>query len=168
MEDKDTGILIHQSDILLQRNWFKQMCHLIGINVLYRSPKDATKTYDKYGELDTLYNSPIKISCIYDEHPTIWTMKKLGWNSELQEGLSVIHVPYDLEGLQVGSLFEIPSAIDNSKARVFKVIRMSTIQVYPASIACEIGPMFTSNFIKSNMTDFENSDFNLLNEEEED
>ena len=93
-------------------------------------------------------------------------MRKLGWNSELSEGLSVIHVPYNLQGLQAGCLFVVPSGIDNTKGRVFKVIRMSTISVYPASVACEIGPVFETSYEKSTTTDFKTTDFNLLNEED--
>jgi hypothetical protein len=66
----------------------------------------------------------------------------MGWVAELQEGSSIIHVPYDLEGLQVGCLFEVPSGIDFAEPRLFRVISMQNIMVYPASIACEIAPEY--------------------------
>lgn len=166
MKDTDTGLLLHKSDIELHRGWFKQMTQLIGINVLFRSPKDSAKTWDGHGELDALYNDPVMVGCIYEEHPKVKTMKKMGWVSELQDGSSIIHVPYDLEGLQVGALFIIPSAIDNSEGRVFRVIRMSATQVYPASIACEIAPEWADTMEKSQVEDFSSSNFNLLKEEE--
>ena len=46
--------------------------------------------------------------------------------------------------LQVGALFEIPSGLDNGKGRVFRVISMSNIMIYPASITCEIALEYTS------------------------
>ena len=56
----------------------------------------------------------------------------------------MIHVPYDLPGLQVGALFTVPSGLDKSKGRVFRVISMSNIMIYPASIACEIALEYDS------------------------
>lgn len=70
MENKDTGLLLDKQNILLQRTYFNEMLRLRGINVIYRSPKASSKTYDLYGELDTFYNAPILTSCIFDEHPT--------------------------------------------------------------------------------------------------
>lgn len=167
MESGDTGLLLNKDDICIHREYFTEMVELLGICVLFRSPISGMKDYDLHGDLDAQYNPPVKVGCIFDEHPNIWTMKKMGWNSELSESLSIIHVPYDLVGLQSGSLFIIPSAIDNSKGRVFKVIRMSTKMIYPASIACEIGPVFTDTVEKSNIKDFKKNNFNMLKEEED-
>ena len=165
MEGRDTGLLLNKEDIELHREYFKEMVELIGIIVLYRAPK--VKSQDLHGEIDAIYELPIPVGCIFDEHPTIWTMKKMGWNSELSESMSIIHVPYDLKGLQRGALFIIPSGIDGTKGRVFRVHRMSTSFVYPASIACEIGPVFENEFEKSNLHNFEETGFTLLREEED-
>ena len=160
MEGRDTGLLLNKEDIELHREYFKEMVDLLGIIVLYRSPK--VKERDLYGEIDAIYNPPVPVGCIFDEHPTVWTMKKMGWNSELSEEMSIIHVPYDLKGLQAGALFIIPSGVDKSQGRVFKVHRMSTTMIYPASIACEIGPVFENEFEKSNLEDFKDTGFTLL------
>ena len=166
MENKDTGLLLNKEDIQLHRNWFKEMVSLLGIQVIYRSPRDSSKHYDGYGELFSFYNDPEVVGCIFDEHPTQKTMRKLGWDTEQMENLSVIHVPYDLPGLQVGALFIIPSGLDNAEGRVFKVITMSNIAVYPASVACEIGPVIENKFEPSQF-DYSHNTFNLLNEEED-
>jgi hypothetical protein len=68
----------------------------------------------------------------------------MGWVAELQEGSSIIHVPYDLPGIQVGALFEVPSGLDQAKPRTFRVISMQNIMIYPASIACEIALEYES------------------------
>lgn len=166
MENIDTGLLLNKHDIELHREWFKQMAQLHGVRVLHRSPKETSKEWDTHGELNTFYNEPVIVWCIYEEHPSIKTTKKLGWNAELQDGSSIVHVPYDLEGLQKGSLFIIPSPIDNSKGRVFRVINMSTIQIYPASIACEIAPEWENSLERSQTLDFSSSNFNVLNGED--
>lgn len=157
MDGRDTGLLLNPNNIKLHRQYFIEMTRLIGINVIYRSPRED-KHYNGYGELDSFYYEPVVTSCIFDEHPTQWTMKKLGWNSELSDSLSVIHIPYDLPNIQVGALFIIPSGIDNAEGRLFRVIRMSTISMYPASIACEIGPMWENT---NQVTDINYKDQNF-------
>ena len=88
----------------------------------------------------------------------------MGWNSELTESAALIHVPYDLPGLQIGALFTIPSAYDNTKGRTFIVTKMSAIMVFPASITCEIVPEYETTIQPSELQMFNSSDFNLLNE----
>ena len=139
----DYGRLINK-DIKLHRTWFKQMTALHGINCKYRAPL-KNKMYDKLGDLHTDYYPAILIGCLFEEHPNQKSLKKAGWVAELQEGSSIIHVPYDLPDLQVGALFEVPSGLDNGNSRLFRVISMSNIMVYPASIACEIALEYSSN-----------------------
>lgn len=139
----DYGFLIRGNDIKLYRTWFKEMTRLHGINVIYKEPL-KNKEYDNRGDLVSGYKPGIKIGCIFQEHPDQKSLKKMGWVAELQEGSSIIHVPYDLPGLQVGALFEVPSGLDTAKARPFRVISMQNIMIYPASIACEIALEYES------------------------
>ena len=168
MENKDTGLLLNANNIKLNRFYFKQTVRLIGINVLYRTPRKESKRYDLHGELDALYNEPVVVGCIFNDHTDQKTMKKLGWNAEREETTPVIHVPYDLQGLEAGCLFIIPSGLDHAEGRVFKVLDMSNIAVYPASIACKLGPVLKSEFENSQLHDFHQTDFNLLESEDED
>ena len=165
MKNSDTGILLNDHNIKLHRQWFKQMTQLVGLNVIYQAPKDTgsnVKTYNRYGELDPEYEDGITVGCIFDEHPTQKTMRKLGWNAEMAETSVVIHVPYDLPNLQAGARFTIPSGIDSAEPRVFRVLRMSNIAVYPASISCELGPVLVNTLKEEQITNFDESNFNLL------
>lgn len=164
-EDQKYGLLL-QPSIKLYRQYFKEMVRLNGIYVLYRSPL-PDKHYTTYAEIDSNYNPPILIGCLFDQHPTQYTTKKLGWVSELQENSSIIHVDYDLPNLQVGSLFIIPSGLDDGKGRLFKVIRMSNIMVYPSSISCEIIPEYEDTLDPATINDYTDTDFNLLQDEEQ-
>lgn len=160
MDSKQTGILLNDKNIKLHRMWFSQMVQLIGIQVQYRSPKD-NKHYDQYGELDTYYNAPITIGCIFNEHKDQRTMRKLGWNAELDDTTSLITVAYDTPNIQVGALFSIPSGIDNAPDRIFRVIKMSVGAIYPATITCEIAPIMLDTF-DSRSIDYVNNDMNQL------
>lgn len=144
MSDNKTnyGLLINK-DIKLHRTWFKQMTALHGINCKYRAPL-KNKEYDTYGDLCSGYSQEILVGCLFEEHPDQKSLKKAGWVAELQEGSSIIHVPYDLPDLQVGALFDVPSGLDAGEDRTFRVISMSNIMIYPASIACEIALEYES------------------------
>ena len=163
---RDYGILVNK-DIKLHRMWFKQMLALHGINCKYRAPLN-NKEYDIHGDLQTGYKPEIIVGCLFEEHPNQKSLKKAGWVAELQEGSSMIHVPYDLPDLQVGALFEVPSGLDSSKGRVFRVISMSNIMIYPASITCEIALEYESVDEQRLITAHEKEDMPLLIDNEDD
>ena len=156
-------------DIRMHRQYFREMVKLLGIRVLYRAPIERKDKYTSYAEMDANYYPPILIGCIFDEHPTQRTLKKMGWVSELNENSSFIHVDYDLEGLQQGGLFIVPSGLDKGKGRIFRIVRMSTGIVYPASVTCEIVPEYIDNFDKivdaSPEAIIESEDYNIMEDE---
>lgn len=166
MENKDTGLLLDKQNIELQRFYFEELVRLKGINLIYRAPRE-NKEYNGYGELDTFFYDPIIVGCIYDEHPNQWTMKKLGWSSELQEEVSIVHVPYNTPRLQNGSIFIVPSGIDGAEGRLFRITKMSTICMYPASVACQIAPVWKNTFEEGQL-DHQDNNFNLLKDKEGD
>ena len=93
-------------------------------------------------------------------------MKKRGWVAELNENSSIIEVPYDLKDLQVGALFIVPSGLDNTKGRVFRVINMQNIAVYPVSITCEIAPVYESTFDRQQLH-FQDKNMGILNQKDD-
>ena len=163
---KDYGVLI-TPEIKLHRQYFKEMVKLLGINCIYKAPL-PNKKFDKHGDLKTGYQHGEVIGVIFQEHPDQKTLKKMGWVAELQENSSIIHVPYDLHDLQVGALFIIPSGLDQAEGRVFRVISMQNIMVYPASIACEIAPEYEDIDEPVIHEDFSHSTTTLLIDNEED
>ena len=165
MQAPKYGLLLN-NDIKLHRGYFDEMIRLLGIQVIYRAPL-PDKHYTTYAEIESNYAEPILVGCIFDEHPTQQTLKKMGWVAEVQQNSSFIHVPYDLPDLQQGALFIVPSGIDNAKGRLFRVVSMSTSMVYPASITCEIVPEYENTYVPETNDDYVHSTDNLLNEEQE-
>ena len=162
--NQNYGVLLSE-DIKLHREYFQECVHLLGIQVLYRAPK-KDKHWTMYAEIDSNYERPIVVGCIFSEHPEQKTMKKLGWVSELDEEASLISVPYDLPNIQVGSLFIVPSGIDNSVGRLFRVVQMSNIIVYPASITCKIVPEYEDTCEPSQEAHL-NDSFSMLRREDD-
>lgn len=157
------GVLLNPN-IKLHRKYFDEMVRLLGIQVVYYAPRPG-KHWTVYTEIKSNYQEPEVVGCIFDEHVNQKTTKKIGWVSELQENASLIHVPYDLHDIQIGALFVIPSGLDNAKGRLFRVVSMQNIAVYPASITCEIVPEYEDSMPNSKF-EFRTSNFNVLAEEE--
>lgn len=151
-------------DIKIHRQYFEEMISLIGIQVIYYAVNPGKK-WTSYAELKTTHQAPELVGCLFTDHPSQQTMKKVNWISELQEGASLIHVPYDLHDLQVGCIFIIPSGLDNATGRVFRVTRLFSTMVYPASITCEVVPEYTDTFRDSEY-DCTQTNFNVLAEED--
>lgn len=163
--NQNYGLLLNERDIKLQRKYFDEMCTMVGIKVIHRAPR-AGKSYTTYSEIDSNYFEPELTGCIFEEHPNQRTMKKLGWNSELSESASIISVPYDLKGLQQGSLFIVPSAFDKAQGRLFRVTEITGIMIYPCSLTCKLVPELENTFTPNTYLHKTNS-FNLLNREED-
>lgn len=159
------GLLLNKEDILLQRSYFNELVRLLGVQVKHRAPR-PDKTYTTYAEIQSNYFEPETVGCIFAEHLDQKTMKKLGWNSELSTDAAVISVPYDLNGIQQGSLFYVPSAFDNTRDRLFRVVELSSIMIYPASLTCKLVPEYENTF-SDNLKDHKRNSFNLLRGEDD-
>lgn len=163
--ENEYGLLVRGKDLLLQRNYFKEFVKLLGVQVKHLAPR-PDKHYTTYSEIKSNYYEPEDVGCIFQEHVDQKTMHKLGWNAELETSPSLISVPYDLQGLQQGSLFYIPTAYDPSKFRLFRVVEISGIMIYPASLTCKIVLEYENTATNNSMNYMKNS-FNLLNREDD-
>ena len=158
------GILLG-NDTKIYRKYFAEMVKLLGIKAQYRSAK-PNKHWTTYAEIESNYNPAVEEGVIFNEHPDQRTMKRLGWVVELDTSSSLISVRYDIDNLQVGALFSIPSGLDNGKNRLFRVTAISNIMIYPASITCVIVPEYEDTY-NTGLNDYSKSDFNLLNWEKD-
>lgn len=165
METEKYGILLNK-DIKMHRQYFQEMVRLIGINVIYRAPK-PDKQYTTYAELESNYEKPILVGCIFNEHLPQQTLRKMGWMSELDESASVIDVPYDLPRLQQGALFIVPSGLDTGKGRLFRVTKLANSIIYPASITCQIVPEYEDTVDDTTAYNYSGETFTMLNEEKD-
>lgn len=153
-------------DMKLYRKYFDELVKLQGIKVVYYAPK-TDKHYTLHGELFSNYQEPEVIGCLFNEYPDQRSMRKKGWVVELQDGASLISVPFDLHDLQRGALFAIPSGLDNTKGRLFRVESLLNTMIYPSSITCEIVPEWEDTLPDSKL-DRQHTDFNFLAQEDPD
>ena len=151
-------------DMKFYRRYFEELVRLQGIKVVYYAPR-PDKHYTIHGELMSNYQDPEVVGCIFTEYPDQRSLRKRGWVVELQEGSSLISVPYDLHDLQRGALFAIPSGIDNTQGRLFKVESLLTTMIYPSSVTCEIVPEWEDT-IPNNKLNRQQGDFQFLAQED--
>lgn len=152
-------------DIKIYRKYFEEMVKLLGIQVVYYAPRPG-KHYTLQSEIATNFQDPEVVGVIFTEHPDQKSMRKLGWVSELQEGSSLISVPFDLHDIQAGALFAIPSGLDHTSGRLFRVTQLTNTMVYPASITCEIVPEYEDAIPSSKALDVTHNDFTFLRSED--
>lgn len=165
-QNNSYGLLLDEHNIKLNRDYFKEMVRLIGIYVIYRAPR-IDKHWTTYQEVESNYQDPILVGCIFNEHPDQKSMKKMGWVSELQENESLISFSYDVPDLQVGSLIIVPSSIDNTQGRLFRITTLSNIMIYPASITCACVPEYNDTMPESLVSEHSTGSLKILAEEED-
>lgn len=151
-------------DMKFYRRYFEELVRLQGIKVVYYAPR-PDKHYTIHGELMSNYQDPEVVGCIFQAYPDQRSLRKRGWVVELQEGSSLISVPYDLHDLQRGALFAIPSGIDNTQGRLFRVESLLTTMIYPSSVTCEIVPEWEDT-IPDNKLNRQQGDFQFLAQED--
>lgn len=125
-------------DALMYRKYFKEMLSRYGIDCSYFSVKKDSIKYNVNGEFSGEYDDPTGTQVIFDQVPKISTLKKLGWNVSTDEVQPLVHVDYDLPGLQVGCLFSIEDPLRPGKGRLFRVTRMSVGIIYPMCVTAQL------------------------------
>ena len=134
------GLLIN-SDAARFRNYFVEMAKLIGITVLYQYPIDMD--YSTYGDENPLgFSEPTELDIIFEENPSIKTLKKLGWWVEHADRQpSTIQVPYDTPNLAKGCRVIIPDGL-NDKGRTFVITDIVANLQFADSWICKVAPVF--------------------------
>lgn len=135
--------LLTNSDSEQFRDWFNEMSRLRGINVGYQYPLSDTKTL--HSEPNMPMSNPIQLDIIFNENPTVDTLKKHGWVTEIGENKPVVaQVPYNTPNLQRYSRIIIPPIGTVIKERTFEVTAISTILEYPDCWTVKLAPVYNT------------------------
>lgn len=133
--------LLNRQDALIYRRYFKEMCKLIGISVGYQYI--IKKELTIHSEDNSTFSMPVRIDVIFDENPSIDTLKRYGWVSELNEQQPTLcHFAYDTPKLQVGCRVMVEATKGTPRPRVFSISKISNDLEYPDSYACALVPVF--------------------------
>lgn len=142
--------LLTDSDAKVFRDWFKEMARLHGINVGYQYPLGNQKTI--HSEPNMPMSNPIQLDIIFNENPTLDTLRKHGWVTEIGEQKPIVaQVPYDTPNLQRYSRIIIPPIGTIVDARTFEVTAISTILEYPDCWTVKLAPVYKSYKEENNL-----------------
>lgn len=134
------GLLVGK-DSTLFRSYFEEMAKLIGIHVQYFYPIDMS--FSTYGEENPLgFSEPESIDIIFEENPSIRTLKKYGWVTEGEDRQPYLaQFSYYTKNLSKGCRVNIPSNLYD-KGRLFVVTDITTNLEFPESYMCKLAPVF--------------------------
>lgn len=96
-----------------------------------------------HSEDNSEFSMPIRLDIIFDENPTVDTLNKLGWVSEIgEEKPIIINVPYNTPNLTVNARIIVESVDGVKRPRVFKITKIKSDLEYPDAYTCSVVPVF--------------------------
>lgn len=144
------GLLVRQ-DVRIHRAYFSEMCKLIGVSVAYQYVVKSEMTI--HSEDNSFLSVPLRIDVIFDDQPSVDTLKRLGWVTELNEQQPiVINMPYNTPNLTVNARIMIESIDGTPRPRVFKVTKIESDLEYPDAYTCAIVPVVDQTYQKNQYT----------------
>lgn len=133
--------LLNRNDAVIFRKYFSEMCKLIGQSVGYQYV--VAKDMTIHSEDNSQLSAPVRLDILFDENPSIDTLNRIGWVSELNSQQPVIaNLPYNTPKLTVNARITIESVDGVSRPRVFKITKIASDLEYPDAYTCALVPVF--------------------------
>lgn len=143
--------LLNREDSRIFRQYFKEMVKLIGQSVGYQYIVE--RKYTIHSEDNSKLSAPIRMDVLFDENPTVDTLNRLGWVSELNEQKPIIvNMPYDTPNLSVNARLLIESVDGTPRPRVFKITQIESDLEFPDAYTCAAVPIFDQYAQKNQYT----------------
>lgn len=134
------GLLV-RDDSRLYRRYFNEMCRLIGITVLYQYVVKKEMTI--HSEDNSILSMPIQLDILFDDNPTIDTLNKLGWITEIGEQKPiVVNVPYNTPNLTVNARITVETTDGVKRPRIFQITKIQSDLEYPDAFTCAAVPVY--------------------------
>lgn len=153
--------LLTQNDAKVFQNWFKEACLLHGIPVKYVYPVRENVTI--YTEIQPEFSEVIDLDIMFDENPSVKTLKRIGWVSEDPDDKPAIaHLPFDTPYLQTKARILIPPIGQAIPGRWFEVTSIHSQLEYPDSYTVTLAPVFETEKEKTN---YNESNYNYVDHE---
>lgn len=144
------GLLVRQ-DSTIFRGYFSEMCKLRGISVGYQYIVKSNMTI--HSEDNSIFSVPIRLDVIFDEQPSVDTLKKLGWVAELSEQQPVIiNLPYNTPNLTVNARIIIETIDGINRPRVFKITKIQSDLEFPDCYTCAAVLVLDQSYQKNQYT----------------
>lgn len=153
--------LLTTNDASRFQQWFKECAKLRGIAVKYIYP--ITENITQYAEIQPQFSDIHDLDIIFDENPSVKTLKRIGWVSEDSEDKPAIaHLPFDTPHLMTKSRIMIPPIGQAIPGRWFEVTSIHANLEYPDSYTVTLAPVFET---KKEKTNYDQSNYNYVDHE---
>lgn len=161
--------LLTKDDSTLYRGFFNEVAHLLGVTAQYYYIKDRSFTINAE-MVPEAYSEPIELDIIYEEHPKVSTLRRLGWVSELPDDKPIVaRLPYRTPNLEKGCRLDLPHIDNLAKygTNSFKVTDLASIDEYPDCWVVKLAPIFETsndhiNPDSSSQNDYSDRNYNYL------
>jgi len=143
--------LLNRADSTIFRQYFNEMVKLIGQSVGYQYVVKHNLTI--HSEDNSELSVPIRLDVLFDENPSVDTLNRLGWVSELNEQQPIIvNMPYNTPNLTVNARIIIESVDGVARPRVFRITKIQSDLEFPDAYTCAIVPVFDQYVQKNQYT----------------
>ena len=161
--------LLTNRDARLFRCFFKEMARLRGIRVDYRYAVNTNTTI--YAEFQCEYSAPIKMDIIFQENPSVNTLRRIGWVSENPEDKPYIAMlPFDAKNLDTNAVIDIPPIdVVKEKPRRFRVNTITSLVEYPDCWICTVAPVFNNEEVRDDTSknyNYMDTNYSIIDGEE--
>lgn len=143
--------LLNRDDATIFRKYFSEMCKLIGQSIGYQYV--TKRDYTIHSEENFEYSQPIRLDVLFDENPTVDTLNRIGWVSEINNMKPIIiNMPYNTPNLTVGARVMISSVDGVARPRLFRISKIASDIEYPDAYTCAAVPVFDQEVQKNQYT----------------
>lgn len=162
--------LLNQGDSRIFRQYFKEMCKLIGQRVAYQYVLKQEMTM--HSEDKSKLSMPIPLDILFDDNPSIDTLNRLGWVSELNSQQPiVVNLPYSTPNLTVNARITVESVDGTPRPRVFKITKIQSDLEYPDAYTCAMVPVYdqyeqTNNYSVTNYEKINTEDSSVTSDDQ--
>lgn len=143
--------LLNRQDATIYRRYFSEMCKLIGQSVGYQYVVKRNMTI--HSEDNSELSMPMRLDIIFDENPTVDTLNKLGWVSEINgQKPIIVNLPYNTPKLTVNARLTVESVDGVGRPRVFRITKITSDLEFPDAYTCAMVPVYDQYTQKNQYT----------------
>lgn len=117
-----------------------------------------------HSEDNSELSMPIRLDIIFDENPSVDTLNRLGWVSEINSDKPIIiNVPWNTPHLTVNARIIVESSDGIPRPRVFRITTIKSDLEFPDAYTCIIAPVY-DQYVQRNQYTLVNNE--KVNQEE--
>ena len=96
-----------------------------------------------HSEDNSEYSMPVRLDILFDENPSVKTLNRMGWVSELNDQKPfIVNLPYNTPNLTVNARIIVESTEGTPRPRVFRISKIESDLEFPDAYTCAVVPVY--------------------------